>query len=136
MRTACLCVLLVTALAAIGGCDGDDNQGTMLSQGTANLAGSGEMVLATVNCNAPGTLRGTISWSGDPTELVVAFKHVVPGDVIGLTIGASPSSTTVAVTSARVAAGTQWEFIGANSSGTAVSVQFELTFEPDCPTCH
>jgi hypothetical protein len=131
MRVLCVCVLLVSALAAVGGCDGDNSSGSVIAQGTTNLPGSGELVLATVNCDAPGTLRGTIAWSGDPTELAVAFKHVVPGDVIGLAIGSSPSTTSVAVTSARVAAGTQWQFIGANGSGTAVSVQYEVTFQPE-----
>jgi len=135
MRATCLCALVVVALAAIGGCDSDSNSGSVLAQGTATAPNGSGAVLATLNINQPGTLRGTITWSGDPTELAVAFKHVTPGNVIGMSIGSSPMTSTVAVTSARVAAGTQWEFLAANGSATTVSVQFEVTFEPDCATC-
>jgi hypothetical protein len=130
MRAACLCVLVVTALAAVGGCDGDNSGGSVLAQGTATVTSS-STVLATVDCSVPGTLRGTIVWSGPPTEMGAGFKHVSPGTLIGLTMGSSPSTATVAVTSARVAAGTQWQFLAAVPSGPSVSVQFEVTFDPE-----
>jgi hypothetical protein len=135
MRAVCLCVLLITALAAIGGCNGDSNGGSVLAQGTTTVGSGSDIVLATIDINQPGTLRGTITWSGDPTEMAVAFKHVAPAQVIGLSVGSSPTGSTVAVTSARVAAGTQWQLLAANGSATAVSVQFEATFQADCATC-
>jgi hypothetical protein len=136
MKSACLCVLLVTAfavigaLAAIGGCDGDNSSGSVLAQGTTNVT-TGATVLVTVTVTEPGTLRGTIAWSGSPTEMEAGFKHMPPGTVIGLSMGSSPSTTTVAVTSARVAAGTEWQFLAAVPSGPDVSVQYEVTFEPE-----
>ena len=131
MKAACLCVLVVTALAAVGGCDGDNSSGSVLAQGTATVPGGASTVLATVNCNVPGTLRGTIEWSGPPTEMAAVFLHVTPGTTIGLSLGSSPTTSTVAVTSARVAAGTQWQFMAGIPSGPDVSVQFEVTFDPE-----
>jgi hypothetical protein len=130
MRVACRCVLLVTALAAVGGCDGDSSSGSLLAQGTTTMP-TGATVLATVTVAEPGTLYGVITWSGDPTEMELAFKHVTPGTVVGLSIGSSPLTSTVAVTSARVAAGTQWQLLAGHGSATAVSVQFEVTFQAD-----
>jgi hypothetical protein len=130
MRAICVCVLVVSALAAIGGCDGDSSSGSLLAQGTASVTTS-TTVLATININQPGTLHGTIVWSGNPTELAMGFRHVASATTIGMSLGSSPTSSTVAVTSARVAAGTQWEVLAAAPSGPAVSVQFEVTFQAD-----
>ena len=130
MRATCLCALVVIALAAIGGCDSDSSSGSVLAQGTATVTTS-TTVLATLNIDQPGTLRGTIAWSGDPTELAIGFKHVASATTVGMSLGSSPTSTTVAVTSARVAAGTQWQCLAAVPSGPGVSVQFEVTFDPE-----
>ena len=129
MRATCFCIAVIAALAAIGGCDGDGGGGAVLAQGTADVPSGA--VLATVTVNEPGTLHGVIAWSGDPTEMEMAFKHVTPGTVIGMGFGSSPMTSTVAVTSARVAAGTQWQLLVGHGSATAVSVQFEVTFQAD-----
>ncbi|MBN1916293.1 MAG: hypothetical protein JW889_00170 [Verrucomicrobia bacterium] len=134
MRSIGLCVLLLTALAAVGGCDSDSSSGSLLAQGTTSVP-AGDAVLATVTVTEPGTLRGVITWSGDPTEMEMGFKHVTPGTMIGISFGSPPITSTVAVTSARVAAGTEWQLLVGHGSATTVSVQFEVTFEPDCPTC-
>ncbi|MBN1916292.1 MAG: hypothetical protein JW889_00165 [Verrucomicrobia bacterium] len=129
-RVFCVSVLIVGALVSIGGCDGDSSSGSLLAQGTATVTSS-STVLATLNIDQPGTLRGVIVWSGAPTELAIGFKHVASATTVGMALGSSPTSSTVAVTSARVAAGTQWEVLAAAPSGPAVSVQFEVTFEAD-----
>jgi hypothetical protein len=87
--------------------------------------------LATVSITEPGVLTGTIVWSGPPTEIEAGFKHVVPSTVYGLVVGSSPAITSVAVTSARGAAGTEWEFMAGVPGTTAASLQYEVRFTPD-----
>jgi hypothetical protein len=134
MRVACLCVVFLTVLAAIGGCSGDGNNGSVLAQGTATVNTS-STVLATLTISQPGTLRATATWTGAPTELAIGFRHVASSTTAGMSLGSSPTTATAAVTSARVAAGTEWQFLGGVPSGPAVSVQYEVTFEPTCATC-
>ena len=133
MRYAGLFLALVFAgFALVAGCSSDDETGggAVLAQGSANVTTS-TTTLATVTVDQPGTLRGVVTWSGPPTELAAGFKHVTPGNTIGIVLGASPAITTVAVTSARVAAGTQWQFVATIPSGPAVNVQYEVTFAAD-----
>jgi hypothetical protein len=130
MRVVCVGIIVVTAFATIGGCDGG-GLGSLLAQGSVSLGVGSTLVLATLTINQPGTLHGTMTWSGPPTELAEGFKHVATGTTIGYTIGSSPTTTTVAVTTDRVAAGTEWQFLAANGGASAASIQFEVRFEPD-----
>jgi hypothetical protein len=134
MRYVGLFVALVLAgFALVAGCDGDNDStggGAVLAEGSANVTTS-TTTLATITVDQPGTLRGVITWSGPPTEAAAGFKHVASSTTIGMVLGASPATTTVAVTSARVAAGTQWQLLAAVPSGPAVSVQYTVTFEAD-----
>ncbi|GAG34051.1 unnamed protein product, partial [marine sediment metagenome] len=84
-----------------------------------------------VTASEPGTLRATITWSGLPTEMGVMLLHVTPSDMLGITFSPSPTISTVAVTSARVAAGHEWRVIGLNPDGPDVSVSYTVTFFPD-----
>ncbi len=135
MRTAGLItILLVAAAALIGGCDGDDETsegGVLLAQGTKTLPGGTDVDLVTVEATVPGTLRGTITWSGEPTELIGVFRHVATTDVHGVAQSPSPLIATAYVTSAHVAAGTQWLFFAENYSTPDVTVQYQITFTPD-----
>lgn len=134
MRYVGLFLALVFAgFALVAGCSSDDETATgiVLAQGTKTVAASGTVDLTTVAVTEPGTLSATITWSGAPTELLCAFLHVAPSDMYGLTQSPSPLNPIAAVTSARVAAGTQWMLRVGNSSGTAVSVQYVVTFTPD-----
>ena len=133
MRYFCLFFLFFAPLDLVGGCDGDDETagGMVLAQGTKTVPASGNVDLVTVEATEPGTLRGTITWSGAPTELMSVFKHVAPNDFYGLTQSPSPLTSVAAVTSARVAAGTQWLLRAGDTTGTAVSVQYTVTFTPD-----
>lgn len=135
MRTAGLItVLLVAAAALIGGCDSEDEtsgEGVVLAQGTKTIPAGTDTDIVTVEVTAPGTLRGTIVWSGDPIELIGVFRHVATTDVHGIKQSPSPLVTTTYVTSAHVAAGTQWLFFAENYSTPDVTVQYQVTFTPD-----
>jgi hypothetical protein len=133
MRVVCLCSLIVAGLALIGGCTSDDDTGggAVIAQGTLTVPGGGTATLATVSITQPGVMTGTIVWSGAPTEIEAGFRHVVPSTVYGFVIGSSPATTSVAVTSARVAAGTEWELVAAVPGSTAASLQYEVSFTPD-----
>lgn len=124
-------VLAVAGLCLVGGCDGDGGSGTMLAQGTITVPASGSVDIITVQVTAPGTLQGRISWSGAPAELAATFKHVASGGIHGLTQSPSTLVSTAAVSSADVAAGADWLFTAGNTGGTAVSVQYEIRFQPD-----
>ena len=134
MRYAGLFLALVFAgFALVAGCSGDDETGggAVLAQGTMTVPATGTVDLVTVEVTEPGTLRGTLTWSGAPTDLYCVFVHVTPGDAYGVTQSPSPINSVAAVTSARVAAGTQWLLRAANPSSTAVSVQYVITFIPE-----
>lgn len=124
-------VLALTALGAIGGCDGDDGSNGAIAQGSNVAPAGGDVILANVTVSVPGTLQAEITWSGPPTELVGVFLHVAPSDILGITHSPSPVVCTVAVTSARVAAGQDWQFAASNSGGADVTVQYRVTFTPD-----
>jgi len=124
-------VLALAAVTAIGGCDSDDSGSGTIAQGSNTVPASGDVILANVTASVPGTLQGEFTWTGDPTELVGAFLHVAPAEMLGITHSPSPVVCTVAVTSARVAAGEAWQFAAFNSSSTAVTVQYRVTFTPD-----
>jgi hypothetical protein len=124
-------VLALTALVAIGGCDGDDGDSGVIAQGTNTVPAGGEAVLANVTASVPGTLQAEITWTGEPTELVGAFLHVTPSDVLGITQSPSPLVCTVAVTSARVAAGEEWQLKAYSSAASDVSVQYRVVFTPN-----
>ncbi len=134
MRCFCLFFLCFAAVALIGGCDGDDDgtaAGIILAQGTKTIATGANEILAEVTVSEPGTLRGTITWSGPPTDMAGMFLHITPSDLLGITLSPSPTISTVAVTSARVAAGHEWRFIGDNPNGPDLSFSYVITFTPD-----
>ena len=132
MRYFCLFFLFFAPLALVGGCDGDDDGGgIVLAQGTKTIAASADEILAEVTVSEPGTLRGTITWSGTPTDMVGMFLHITPSDMLGITLSPSPTISTVTVTSSRVAAGHEWRFIGANPDSPDVSISYVITFTPD-----
>jgi hypothetical protein len=126
-------VLGVAALVLIGGCDGDDESdgGELLAQGVKSLPAGTDTDCVIVEVTVPGTLRGTITWSGEPTELIGVFRHVATTDVRGVTQSPSPCVTTTHVTSSDIAAGAEWLFFSENGSATDVTVQYQVTFTPD-----
>ena len=133
MRYVCpLLALAVAAFALIGGCDSEtESGGILLAQGTKTIPAGADEILAEVTAAAPGTLVATITWSGPPTEMGAMLLHITPSDLLGITLSPSPATSTVAVTSVRVAAGHEWRFIGSNPGGADVSVSYSLTFTPD-----
>jgi len=133
MRAFCfVMVLAVGGVCLLGGCDGDDGgSGSLLAQGTITIPASGSVDIITVQVTEPGTLQGRITWSGAPTELAATFKHVASGQIHGLTQSPSTLVSTAAVSSADVAAGADWLFSAGNTGGTAVSVQYEIRFQPN-----
>ena len=124
-------VLALAAVTAIGGCDSDDSGSGTIAQGSNTVPGSGTVLLANVTASVPGTLQAEITWTGDPTELVAVFLHVAPADTLGVTQSPSPVVSTVAVTSARVAAGEEWQLAAYNTGATDVAVQYRVMFVPD-----
>jgi hypothetical protein len=127
-----LLALALAAFALIAGCNSETTSGgIILAQGTKTIATGADEILADVTVSEPGTLRGTITWSGPPTEMAVLLLHVTPSDMLGITFSNSPTISTVAVTSARVAAGHEWRFVGTNPNGPDVSVSYTVTFVPD-----
>ena len=124
-------VLALAALTAVGGCDSDDSGSGVIAQGTNTVPAGGDVTLANVTASVPGTLQGTFAWTGDPTELLGAFLHVAPSDVLGVTHSPSPLVCTVAVTSARVAAGEEWQFRVYNSTASDATVEYTVTFVAD-----
>jgi hypothetical protein len=133
MRIFCLLMALAVAgLTYLGGCDGDDGgEGTVLAQGTITIPASDGVEITTVHISEPGTLQGRIVWSGAPSEVWAAFRHVATSNVHGLSQSPSPLFSTVAVTSADVAAGTDWLFLAENPGAAAVSVEYEIRFLAD-----
>ncbi len=132
MRYVVLSMMLaLAAVTAIGGCDSDDSSSGTIAQGSNVAPAGGDVILANMTVSVPGTLQAEITWTGPPTELVGVFVHVAPSDILGLTHSPSPVVCTVAVTSARVAAGQDWQFAASNSSGADVTVQYRVTFTPD-----
>ena len=131
MKRFSMCLMLLLLAVALG-CDDDGGAGGMvLAQGTKTITTGGDVTVVEVDVTEPGTLRGEISWTGDPTEMVTTFLHIAPSDILGLVHSPSPVVATVAVTSARVAAGHGWRFIAMNSAGPDVSVSYTITFAPD-----
>ncbi len=124
-------VLALAAVTAIGGCDSDDSGSGTIAQGSNTVPASGDVTLANVTATVPGTLQGTFTWTGAPTELVGAFFHVTPADTLGITHSPSPVVCTVAVTSARVAAGEAWQFRVYNSTASDATVEYAVTFVAD-----
>ncbi len=133
MRYVCpLLALALAAFALIAGCNSEtESAGILLAQGTKTIGTGDDEIMADVTVSEPGTLRGTITWSGPPTEMAAMLLHVAPSDLLGITLSNSPTTSTVAVTSARVAAGHEWRFIGTNPHGPDVSVSYSVTFVPD-----
>lgn len=124
-------VLALAAVTAIGGCDSDDGGSGVIAQGSNTAPASGDVILANMTASVPGTLQAEITWTGAPTELIGAFFHVAPTETLGVTHSPSPVVCTVAVTSARVAAGEAWQLRAYNTSSTAATVQYRVTFTPD-----
>jgi len=119
MRYVVLSMMLaLAAVTAIGGCDSDDSSSGTIAQGSNVAPAGGDVILANMTVSVPGTLQAEITWTG-------------PSDILGLTHSPSPVVCTVAVTSARVAAGQDWQFAASNSSGADVTVQYRVTFTPD-----
>lgn len=125
-------VVVLLALATALGCNSDNGSGVIvLAQGTKTITTGGEVAVVDVEVTEPGTLQGQITWTGAPTDMVAVFLHIAPADVLGVVHSPSPAVATVAVTSARVAAGADWRFIAASSSGPDVSVSYTVTFTPE-----
>jgi hypothetical protein len=125
-------VVVLLALATALGCDkAGGGGGILLAQGTKTITTGGEVAVVDVAVTEPGTLQGRITWTGAPTDMVATFLHIAPSDILGVVHSPSPLVATVAVTSARVAAGADWRFIAANSSGPDVSVSYTITFTPE-----
>jgi hypothetical protein len=125
-------VVAVAGLTYLGGCDGDDDGGgTVLAQGTITVPAGGSADIATVHISEPGTLQGRIVWSGGPAELYAVFRQVATSDIHGLTQSPSPLFSTAPVTSADVAAGTDWVFASGNPGAADASIEYEIRFLPD-----
>jgi len=143
-----LVVLILLALAAGTGCDGDDvGQETtqespedgnpvpsenddvakseiVLASGDANIGVHVGLSLCTVYPPGVGKLRGTLTWTSPPKKLVAAFNN---GSVHGETTGTSPLTSEHHVSEE----GEPWRFVGGNDSATGASVHYVVTFQPD-----
>jgi hypothetical protein len=133
MRLLCLLmVLAVAGLTWLGGCDGDDGGGgSLLAQGTMTIPASTTVDVATIDVSEPGTLQARVTWSSGPTEVFAGFRHVATNQLHGMAQSPSPLTTTAAVTSSDVAAGSAWLFRAAETEGTAVTIQYEVRFFPN-----
>jgi hypothetical protein len=144
-----LVALMVLGLAAGTGCDGDDDgQQTpeevpengseiqdeedevaepeiLLAEGDATLGGGVGLTLCTVYPPGVGTLRGTLTWSGGPSELVAVFNDNTMA--YSETEGPSPVTSVLHVS----VEGEPWRFCGGNNGSTSASVHYVVTFQED-----
>ena len=131
MRTTYL--FLAVLLVAAPGCFNSDDSGggVVVASGSTTIASGASATLATISVSEPGLLQATVTWTGDPTEAMATFKHVVTSNPHGLVMSPSPLVSNASITSSLVAAGENWEFLMNNPPASGVPVSFSIIFVAD-----
>ena len=97
----------------------------ILASGDATIGAGVGLTLCTVYPPAAGTLRGTLTWSGAPSELVAVFNDNTTA--YSQTEGPSPVTSVLHVS----VAGDPWRFCGGNNGSTSATVHYSVTFLAD-----
>jgi hypothetical protein len=143
-------ILLVLAVASGSGCDGDGDTPSQDAgnggNGNGGNGGSSTVLLALGSggtysalppkalfmVTEPGTLKATITWSGDGVHtLGVAFSHEGGASIYAGSGSSSPVTATQTVTPAHVAGGPNWALIFWDMTAADATVNYKVEFTPD-----